>query len=60
MDFVQVMSKETIFLFANKFQRKTFKASPGEKNTLSRVTDSNQNNNSFSGQNPRYRKEKNI
>lgn len=43
--FVQVMSKETIFLFAIKLKRKVFKA-PGDKTTLSRDIDSNQNNNS--------------
>lgn len=59
MDFIQIMSKETIFLFANKFQRKAFKASPGEKITLSRDTDSNQNNNSsFSGQKSKIQKTK--
>lgn len=58
------MSKETIFLFAIKLKRKVFKA-PGDKTTLSRDIDSNQNkNSSFSSkkipdvENPRYKKEK--
>ena len=59
MDFVQVVSKEIIFLFAKQVSKKTFKASPDEKTTLSRDTDSNQNNNSsFSGQQSKIQKSK--